>query len=101
MASHILLPGEYYLLKTVEKVNLPGDVMLVFHPRSTFFRSGISIHTGLADPGFRGQLTFGIINLSKSNLNLEMGARVAHGIFLRVSGNNNPYTGVWQNGRMT
>src|SRR3989338_2652486 len=45
VSFHILAPGEYYLVKTVEKVNLPEGIMLVFYPRSTFFRSGVSLHT--------------------------------------------------------
>lgn len=99
-SHHVIKPGEYYLLKTIEKVNLPSDIMLVFYPRSSFFRSGISVHTGLADPGFSGELTFGITNLSGHNFTLEMGARIAHGIFFRVSGGRT-YRGFWQGGKMT
>ncbi len=74
--------------------------MLVFYPRSSLFRSGIALHTGLADPGYEGELTFGVQNLSSHDFTLEMGARIAHGIFFRVSGGKS-YGGIWQGGRMT
>ena len=97
---YVIKPREYCLIKTIEIVNLPNDVMLTFYPRSSFFRSGVSVHTGLADPGFSGQLTFGIVNLSNHDFTLEMGAKVAHAMFQRISGGA-PYRGKWQGGKMT
>ncbi len=97
---HVLKPGEYYLLKTLEKINLPADVIAVFYPRSSFHRSGIQILTGLADPGYQGELTFGISNMSGHDFVLEMGARIAHVLFFRVSGGRS-YQGKWQGGRIT
>ncbi len=99
-AHHILRPGEYCLIKTIEKVNLPSDIIAVFYPRSSFHRSGIHILTGLADPGYKGELTFGISNMSEHDFVLEMGARIAHALFFRISGGS-PYRGKWQGGRMT
>lgn len=99
-SHHVLKPGEYYLIKTIEKLNLPRDVIAVFYPRSSFHRSGIHVLTGLADPGYRGELTFGITNMSGHDFVLEMGSRVAHVLFFRVAGGR-PYTGTWQGGKMT
>ena len=96
---HVIKPKEYYLIKTIEKLNLPEDIMAVFYPRSTFHRSGIHIVTGLADPGYRGELTFGISNMSAYDFILEMGSRIAHVLFFRVSGGRS-YQGKWQGGRM-
>lgn len=97
---HVLKPGKYYLIKTIERVNLPSDIMAVFYPRSSFHRSGVQIVTGLADPGYRGELTFGISNMSGYDFVLEMGSRIVHALFFRVSGAR-PYRGKWQGGRMT
>lgn len=96
---HVIKPKEYYLIKTIEKLNLPEDVMAIFYPRSTFHRSGIHVITGLADPGYCGELTFGISNMSAYDFILEMGSRIAHVLFFRVSGGR-PYQGQWQGGRM-
>ena len=99
VGHHAIGEKEYYLIKTIEKLNLPDDVMAVFYPGSTFHRAGIHIITGLADPGYRGELTFGISNMSAHDFILQMGSRIAHALFFRVSGAR-PYQGKWQGGRM-
>jgi len=35
VASYIFEPGKYYLIKTVEKVNLPIDIAGIIFPRTT------------------------------------------------------------------
>ncbi len=101
-ASRVILqPGRYYVMTTVEKVNTPADILILFHPRSTLYRSGITIFSGNCSPGYRGKLTFGIMNLGKNPFRLEMGARVCHAVFHRVKGKTNTYRGQWQGGRVT
>src|SRR3989338_11050538 len=41
----IIKPGDFYLVKTIEKINLPLDLSAVIIPRTTTFRSGIFIST--------------------------------------------------------
>src|SRR5579864_4061544 len=43
VSSFTIKPGEYFLIQTMEKLNLPGDILAVFYPRSTLFRSGVTI----------------------------------------------------------
>jgi deoxycytidine triphosphate deaminase len=93
-------PNKFYLFKTIEKVNLPEDLALIFRPRSTTFRSGLVILTGNVQPGYSGELTMGIYNTSSCNVKIELGARVVHGLFLKVEGKSNPYRGQWQGGRV-
>ena len=93
--------GEYYAMTTIETVNTPEDVLISFFPRSTLYRSGVTILSGNCSPGYRGKLTFGIVNLSKRPFRLEMGARVAHAIFHEVKGSSNMYRGQWQDGRVS
>lgn len=99
-SSHKFLPGRYYLIKTIEKVNTPEDILILFRPRTTIFRSGLMIFTGNASPGYCGQLTFGMANLGKSEIEIEMGARVVHAMFYQIAGKANPYKGQWQGGRV-
>jgi deoxycytidine triphosphate deaminase len=95
-----LLPQTYYLLKTIEKLNMPEDVLALFTPRSTLYRSGVYIFGGQTSPGYKGELTAGIYNFRKEKFNLEMGARVFHIMFFRVKGKTNLYKGQWQGGRV-
>ena len=97
----IFKPGKYYLMKTIEKVNTPGDILILFRPRTTIFRSGMMIFTGNASPGYCGELTFGIVNSGPVDVKIEMGARVVHAMFYKVEGKTHLYRGQWQGGRVS
>jgi deoxycytidine triphosphate deaminase len=98
--SFVFQPGKYYLMKTIERVNTPENILIIFRPRTTIFRSGLMIFTGNVSPGYQGELTFGIVNLGPSQIEIEMGARVVHAMFFEVKGKTNLYRGQWQGGRV-
>lgn len=96
-----LKPHTYYLLKTMEDVNMPENLLAIMTPRSTLFRSGVYIFGGQVPPGYHGGLNMGIYNYRDTNFRLEMGARVVHIMFFEVKGKGNLYRGQWQGGRVT
>ena len=93
-------PGKYYLVKTMEKVNLPNTLSGIIVPRTTLFRSGLGLFNGIVQPGYSGELTFGLCNLGKSHIRISFGARVVHITFHEVLGKGNQYRGQWQGGRV-
>lgn len=95
-----LEPQVYYLMKTIEKVNMPNDLLAISTPRSTLFRSGVYIFGGQVPPGYCGELSMGIYNFRQEPFDLEMGARVLHIMFSEVKGESNLYRGQWQGGRV-
>jgi deoxycytidine triphosphate deaminase len=99
--SVALEPHIYYVMKTIERVNTPNDVAILFRPRSTLYRSGIALFTGNVSPGYVGELNFGIMNLRPEPFMLEMGARICHAMFYQVVGETAAYRGQWQGGRTT
>lgn len=96
-----LTPQTYYLMKTVEDVNMTEDLLAIMTPRSTLFRSGVYIFGGQVPPGYKGGLNMGIYNFRDTDFRLEMGARVVHIMFFQVEGESNLYRGQWQGGRVT
>lgn len=94
-------PGEFYLLQTLEEVNLPNDVVAQVKPRTTTFRSGLIVRTGAVQPGYKGSLTFGAFNAGPLPVVIELGARFAHIQFFWVDGGGSSYRGQWQGGRVT
>jgi len=96
----VFSPGKYYLVKTIEKVNLPTTLSGIIFPRTTLFRSGLALFNGLVQPGYSGELTFGLSNLGKSDIKISFGARIAHITFHEVLGEGNQYRGQWQGGRV-
>lgn len=99
--SVVLEPNVYYVMKTIERVNTPNDIAILFRSRSTLYRSGVALFTGNVSPGYVGELNFGIMNLRIEPFTLEMGARVCHAIFYQVVGETAAYRGQWQGGRTT
>lgn len=97
----LLQPKTYYLMKTFEKLNLPDNLLTLFTPRSTLYRSGVYIFGGQTAPGYKGELTTGIYNFRDEKFELEMGSRVMHIMFFEIKGKSNLYRGQWQGGRIT
>jgi deoxycytidine triphosphate deaminase len=94
-------PGKYYLIKTMEKVNLPVNLSGIIFPRTTLFRSGLGLFNGVVQPGYCGELTFGICNLGNSDVKISFSSRVVHITFHEVFGKGNQYRGQWQGGRVS
>lgn len=96
-----LKPGQYYLAQTVETVNTPHDLMPVVYPRSSLFRAGILMLNSKTDPGYKGKLIFGMVNLSPFPVKLQMGARICNMVFFKIEGESIAYRGQNQGGRVT
>jgi deoxycytidine triphosphate deaminase len=94
-------PGDFFLAKTIEKINLPINLSAVILPRTTTFRSGLFLRTGPVQPGYKGELTFGLKNEGPITVEIEMGARFAHVIFHEIKGVGSKYRGQWQGGRVS
>ena len=92
--------GKYYLVTTIEEVNVPAELAGYTSPRTTLFRSGLNLLCSPVQPGYRGKLTFEIINLGPSMIEIELGARIVHIQFEVVDGGGIAYRGQWQNGRI-
>jgi deoxycytidine triphosphate deaminase len=94
-------PGDFFLITTIESVNLPHDITANFKPRTTTFRSGLFIRTGNVAPGYCGKLTFALKNEGPMTVKLELGCRIIHAQFAWVDGGGSLYRGQWQGGRVT
>ena len=99
--SLIIKPGEFYLVKTIESVNMPQNLTASITPRSTTYRSGLFLRTGNVPPGYCGGLIFGLKNEGPIPVEIEMGARFVHIQFHEIKGGGSMYRGQWQGGRIT
>ncbi|HPD82140.1 MAG TPA: hypothetical protein PK357_03515, partial [Candidatus Pacearchaeota archaeon] len=107
-------PGEYYLVTTMEIIHSPAkkikydenfpEAYLIpkICPRSSLQRGGISLHFTSTNPGYKGQLTFGIKNLGNQDFIFELGARMFSIEYYAVVGDiKRAYSGQHQGGRVT
>lgn len=97
----IIKPGDFYLTKTIETVNMPENLTASITPRSTTYRSGLFLRVGNVPPGYSGGLNFALKNEGPVTVTIEMGARFVHIQFHEVMGGGNKYRGQWQGGRVT
>jgi dCTP deaminase len=62
----LLKPGDFVLASTVERIALPDTLAARVEGKSSLGRLGLAVHVtaGFIDPGFAGQVTLEIANLS-------------------------------------
>lgn len=107
-------PGEYYLVKTVEVINCPGEkvkyasdqqerfVIPDIRPRVSLQLGGVSLHCSTTNPGYSGPLKFGMANLGPSDFEIELGARAFKIYWHTVDGEiSRSYEGQHQGERTT
>lgn len=97
----LLEPRKVYLATTVETFDLPSNLAANFYPRSTLFRSGIIFQSSVLPTGYKGKLTFSLINMHSQTFGIEVGARFAHTTIHEVKGNVREYKGQWNGGRVS
>lgn len=68
-------PQTFVLATTVERISLPRDIVARVEGKSTWGRKGLMIHStaGFIDPGFEGNITLEMYNLSPSPLVMRVG----------------------------
>jgi dCTP deaminase len=83
----ILHPGEFVLGATLERISLPDDLVARLDGKSSLGRLGLQVHStaGLADPGFTGQITLELSNMTRLPISLYPGMRIAQLVFEMLS----------------
>lgn len=107
-------PGEFFLVTTMEILSAPAEkiryddffpeayLIPKISPRSSLQRGGVSLHFTGTNPGYKGELTFGIKNLGDQDFHFELGARMFSVEYEAVVGDiKRAYSGQHQGGRIT
>ena len=83
----VLHPGEFALGVTFESVTLPNDVVGRLDGKSSLGRLGLVVHStaGFVDPGWEGNLTLELSNLSNLPINLYAYMKVSQISFMRLT----------------
>ena len=79
-------PGEFVLGRTLERVELPDDIVARIEGKSSIGRLGLIVHAtaGFVDPGFKGSLTLEITNLTRIPIKLYAGLLIAQLSFMTL-----------------
>jgi dCTP deaminase len=83
----ILHPGEFVLGSTLERVELPNDLVARLEGKSSIGRLGLLIHStaGYVDPGWEGNLTLELSNVANLPITLYDGMKIGQISFQRLS----------------
>jgi dCTP deaminase len=92
----VLPPRVCTLVDTLERIELPPDLAATLRCRSTYGRMGVILTAGFVDPGFKGQLTLCLVNMSHEHLTIRKNDRVAQIVFFQVTDGDRRYTGKYQ-----
>ena len=96
----ILKPKQYELVATLETVELGLNVTAYLHIRSSLAREGVIGSFAVVDPGFRGQLTLNLHNVSEKEITLREGERIVQIVFHKLgSVAKKGYSGSYQNSK--
>ena len=90
----ILHPGDFVLGTTMERVEIPADLIAHVEGRSSLGRLAVVVHAtaGLCDPGYKGQITLELSNLGTAPVALEPGMRISQLTFTELkSPSERPY----------
>ncbi|MGH2983584.1 MAG: dCTP deaminase [Solirubrobacterales bacterium] len=82
----VLHPGEFVLGQTLERVELPDDLVARLEGKSSLGRLGLVIHStaGFVDPGFAGNLTLELSNLATLPITIYQGMPIGQISFMRM-----------------
>jgi dCTP deaminase len=82
----ILHPGDFVLGTTIERVEIPADLIAHVEGRSSLGRLAIVVHAtaGLCDPGYQGQITLELSNLGTAPVALTPGMRISQLTFTEL-----------------
>lgn len=95
--SLILHPGELVLGATFESLVVADDACAQVLSRSSLGRLGLLAATAVhVQPGFRGNLTLELVNLTSVPLRLSPGQRIAQIVAFSATGDREEYIGDYQ-----
>ncbi|MCK5013796.1 MAG: deoxyuridine 5'-triphosphate nucleotidohydrolase [Candidatus Omnitrophica bacterium] len=91
-----LAPGGY-LVELDPIVSIPNDMIAFAQPRSSLTRMGCGIHSGIWDPGYKGNSTVVLNVYNPHGVRIYKNARIAQLIYARMeSSADKLYDGVYQ-----
>jgi len=94
----VIAPYSYALASSIERFEMPNNVMARVTDKSTWARRFLSIFNTTIDSGWKGWLTLELVNHSKDTISIEKGSPIAKIIFEKLDEPTDlEYDGIYQN----
>lgn len=92
-----LMSRGFALGSTIERFDVPTNVLFSIKDKSTWARRGLSVFNSTGEPGWRGFLTIELVNHGAETICLRAGMGIAHVVFERLDQPTDlPYEGKYQ-----
>lgn len=87
----------FSLASTVERFDMPDDLIAFVHDKSTWARQGLSLFNTIIEPKWFGTLTLELMNNGPNEISIEAGTPIAQIVFMRLEEPTEiPYAGRYQ-----
>lgn len=97
-ADTYLLPGDFIIFASLERIQVPHDLQVIVHDKSTWARQGLALQNTVLEPGWGGHITLELSNHGKEMLKFSRGMPIAQLIFHKLDEPTfEPYEGKYQN----
>jgi len=82
-----LKAGQFLLGSTLERIEVPRDLVASVEGKSSLGRMGLAIHVtaGYIDPGFKGNITLEMKNMNNIKIRLRPGMKIAQIRFFELT----------------
>ena len=82
----VLEPMQFLLGSTIETLSIPSHIVARVEGKSSLARIGLMVHitAGFVDPGFIGNVTLELLNVSRAPVTLVAGMKIAQISFHRL-----------------
>jgi deoxycytidine triphosphate deaminase len=86
--NHVIEPGATVLVETEEVLDVPPNSIVIGFPIASISAQGLLMtNPGIVDPGYKGKLTFTIINMGKDSFPLKKGEAIFTTIWMQLDEN--------------
>jgi len=93
----LVLEKGSYVIKCDPVIEIPIDMIAFAQPRSSLTRMGCGLHSGIWDPGYKGDSVFVLNVYNRYGLRIYKNARIAQLVYVRMeSPAKEGYAGIYQ-----
>lgn len=79
-----LMPQGFSLASTIEKFDMPLDIIAFVKDKSTWARRGLAVQNTVLEPGWKGHLTMELSNHGTETIQFDRGMPIAQIIFMQL-----------------
>jgi dUTP pyrophosphatase len=94
--GYLELMAGAYIVTYNEIVHLPKNIMALAQPRSSLLRSGVTVYGAVWDAGYSGRSQSMMVVFNPRGFRLQKDAAIVQLVFMRLTGDTEGYSGVYQ-----